>query len=1078
MSVPVYLADGSSRMVDEAEAQAGIAAGRYRPQREFRYRVRLPDGRTGTIGGDDVYTSLHNGYTLATEADVDTRRAAHEVERGGPAATALAGAEGAAEAMASGATLGLSREAERALGVSPAGMRARQEIAGPAATGGEFVGALAPMLVPGAGEAEGASLLARGAEALSAPARAVTGVGDVAAGLARTGLEAVAGPAESAAGRVVRAGVEHTARGVAEGGLYGAGSAIDEDALGNEQLTADSLAAHTGMGMILGGSTSGLIGAGGRLAREASMGTLQALAPRFAESLSEGNLANELANNRAFASLHPTPSDMRQAMRRVGGVRGLGEILRQNGIIGEQWLGRPASEIEAAIREAMRTHGAEIGNVLREADARAGNMAEPVAGPAATGHPGESVDPLNWSQWDYIGRPPEPVEPGPRRSPLTGRHAGDRVPLTPENAEARYQASRPIAAEDITAAAEGLRAQPTEAAGDVATWLRDVRARLHEQPGPTRAEVTDGLAALDEHLALDERAQAPMAQRELLTHAEQRAEDRANREAVRAERGQAREEARFERSRQRLAATEERVAADERGRAGRRAVEDMRQASRDFEAARKEHEKIRREFQRVVGQRVRVDEAVGKETAYQRGVDRAARNPGRPNIGIVRAYVRKVVDKLKGGWVHTDHALAKQFQREFQPVVDRIASGQDIGLEGLHEFRSRIDKMVNWRRGEPNPLEKELRGLRRVVEAEIDHRMGLIDRSLQARYRAAKTNYGGLDLLHGMSERMAANDALHPFASVRSLMPWLGYTGLAALLHPGMAVVGLLGGALTAFSKKRGNQLLAAGLDRMAQMRALSRANAAVEADIVKSVRAALGGRVVPSTSGTGVLRRASVRASAEAYHAKVAEVRDLATNPEALAQRIGDATTGLSHIAPRTQAVLAQRAATAATFLASKIPAADSQLEGQLQPQLVRPLVPPSDRARFMRFARAVDDPMTVLDDLARGAMSLEGVETMKTVYPALYERVATEVGERVAEARTDVPYARRVQLGMLLDTATDPTMVPSYLQTVAMVTAAGDAQANAASIPRNKGQQERPLKLNMHTQPTTSGQLEERLA
>lgn len=1038
MSVPVYLPNGQAVMVDEADAAAGIAAGRYTPQREFRYRVRAPSGRIYSTGGDFVRDALRHGQALATDTDVETARARREA-LSSPLSAVASGVGGVAESVASGATLGLSREAERAAGVSPARMRAREELAGPAATGGELLGAVAPAVLPGAGEAEGAGLLAR---AFGAPTEAVTRAGDVAAGAVGRGLTAVAGEPASAAGRIIRTAAEHTARGVAEGALYGAGNAIDEDALGDTQLTADSLAAHVGMGAILGGATSGLIGAGGRLAREASMGTLQALAPRFAESLSEGGLARSLAENRAFASLNPTRSDVRQALRRVGGIRGLGDILIENGIIGRDLLGRPTGEIASAIRLAMQEHGSRIGSVLRDADERAGNMGVPLAEEAAAPEVAAEMAP----------------EPEPRRAPPDlDRHAGDRVPYTPERAEERVAQAQRRTAE---------RPEPTRELNEA--WLRDTRAALDAQPPPTREEVADGLAALDEHFAnLDAEAQVPFAQpltaterqEASLTRRQMREVETANRQADRAEVAE-------ERARRRMERTQARVERDERQRASKEALEAARRAAEDFKRAAAEHRAARKEFQRVVGQRV----TTRSEPNYAAAEARAAMNPGRPNIGIVRAYVAKTVKKLSSTGVRTDQVLARKFQREFQPFIDRVASGGDLTLEQLHAFRSRVDDMVNWSRKEPNPLEKELRGLRRVIEAEIDHRLGFIDRNLQATYRASKNHYGGLALARQMADRMMETDAMAAHSSIKAFLPWLEYTGLASLIHPGMAAIGLLGGALSVFSKKRGNQLLAAGLDRVAQMRALAKANAAVERRVTEAVSAAVSGR-------GSVMRRTAVRVSVEAYRERVAEAREVATNPQALVQRVGDATAGLSQVAPRTQAVLATRAATAATFLASKIPSTDSQLEGQLQPQLVQPLVPASERDKFMRYARAVDDPMTVLDDLNRGAMSIEGTETLKKVYPALYQRVAVEAGQQLADASEAVPYARRLQLGMLLDTATDPTMVPGYLQSVAMVTSAGDAQANAGMGPKGNGQQTRPLKLNMHTQPSTTGQLEERM-
>src|SRR5690606_35804682 len=91
--------------------------------------------------------------------------------------------------------------------------------------------------------------------------------------------------AELGAGALIRGGARSTALrrvlgraaetaigGAVEGGIQGAGQVVSEAALGNEELTAESVIAGIGMGALLGGGGTGLFGGGTALLGEAARG--------------------------------------------------------------------------------------------------------------------------------------------------------------------------------------------------------------------------------------------------------------------------------------------------------------------------------------------------------------------------------------------------------------------------------------------------------------------------------------------------------------------------------------------------------------------------------------------------------------------------------------------------------------------------------------------------------------------------------------------------------------------------------------------------------------------------------------
>jgi hypothetical protein len=100
-----------------------------------------------------------------------------------------------------------------------------------------------------------------------------------------------------------------------------------------------------------------------------------------------------------------------------------------------------------------------------------------------------------------------------------------------------------------------------------------------------------------------------------------------------------------------------------------------------------------------------------------------------------------------------------------------------------------------------------------------------------------------------------------------------------------------------------------------------------------------------------------------------------------------------------------------------------------------------PSDTeiARFARYVRAAEQPLSILHDLEAGTLTREAVETVKELYPKLYGQIGQSLFMRAAELRETVPYAARVQLSILfgkpVDATTRPDFVAEMQQTFAML-------------------------------------------
>jgi hypothetical protein len=156
-------------------------------------------------------------------------------------------------------------------------------------------------------------------------------------------------------------------------------------------------------------------------------------------------------------------------------------------------------------------------------------------------------------------------------------------------------------------------------------------------------------------------------------------------------------------------------------------------------------------------------------------------------------------------------------------------------------------------------------------------------------------------------------------------------------------------------------------------------------------------------------------RDSSAAYLQRVNEVRELATNPEALIERVSANLGPVATMAPAVGASLTATASRAVAYLAqqAEVPPKPGPLAPEWDP-------PEADRFMFAAKLEAIQDPMSVLDAAASGELIEEQVEALKAVYPRLARQMADLALERMTAAPHEVPYSARLMLDML--TGIDP--------------------------------------------------------
>lgn len=271
----------------------------------------------------------------------------------------------------------------------------------------------------------------------------------------------------------------------------------------------------------------------------------------------------------------------------------------------------------------------------------------------------------------------------------------------------------------------------------------------------------------------------------------------------------------------------------------------------------------------------------------------------------------------------------------------------------------------------------------------------------------------------------AASGGEHSLSSLLALGGIVSGHGPAGIaLAAGKAAMG--------FAKKaiadRGNALAAVALDRASELTAIQKANASISSQMDKGIRAFFG-KSGAKLAGPVRQSEESKQPTRERYQAKVERVAQMAAAPAVGAERVGQVLGGMGTHAPKTVAAVTQIAQKATTFLQSKIPPTHVD-QKSMTPTLEKPRVSDAEMHTFLKYARAVDDPMSVVRDMSEGRISSEGVEALKVVYPKTYQELQTRVLQSVTEQREKLPYDKRVQLGILLQIPTDATLSPDFVK------------------------------------------------
>lgn len=155
--------------------------------------------------------------------------------------------------------------------------------------------------------------------------------------------------------------------------------------------------------------------------------------------------------------------------------------------------------------------------------------------------------------------------------------------------------------------------------------------------------------------------------------------------------------------------------------------------------------------------------------------------------------------------------------------------------------------------------------------------------------------------------------------------------------------------------------------------------------------------------------------------------IANMAANPESLASHLSKNQLAAAQAAPNTSAAMIATTTRAIQYLNEVMPRS-AAVSGTIQ-AFQRDYEPSSQElAKFERIVAAVNEPLSILDDLQSNSLTREAVQAVAAVYPSLFARIQNEVMNQIAD-NPKLTYRKRLQIGVLMDVPADSSLVPENI-------------------------------------------------
>ena len=185
-------------------------------------------------------------------------------------------------------------------------------------------------------------------------------------------------------------------------------------------------------------------------------------------------------------------------------------------------------------------------------------------------------------------------------------------------------------------------------------------------------------------------------------------------------------------------------------------------------------------------------------------------------------------------------------------------------------------------------------------------------------------------------------------------------------------------------------------------------------------------------------------------YNALREQIYNMAHDPINVADQLSVSLTPIEVVSPQAAHSMRETTMRALNYLATTIapPETDPLMISNVS-------VPPSmaEVDAFSNRLRAIQDPLSIMDDLARGVVSAEASQAVGIVYPRVMGDIQAAIAEELesmGERASGIPYQTRVNIGIMTGAATDITLRGGFIRAMNSRSAQTPQQASAQGLDR----------------------------
>lgn len=418
---------------------------------------------------------------------------------------------------------------------------------------------------------------------------------------------------------------------------------------------------------------------------------------------------------------------------------------------------------------------------------------------------------------------------------------------------------------------------------------------------------------------------------------------------------------------------------------------------------------------------------------------------------IYKSIKNEVVDDLKKSDVPELRNIGSKVEEQFSILNQEFPPGQSIPFTRLHNFRKRLDNLIyTGAKPKEDTFKFHLQEARRVLEKKIE---GKIDETYKAlgvpnAYKTDKRLYQSYRWARDViKDRIDRNDVNRHFSLTDYGVGSAGAITTAMLtggLNLKVLAVGLLAGSINKFARTRGNTYLAEAFNRASKLGGIWKATDNIEKRLSNKVSSflkitkPLERPVAPISSG--ILNNLSfldkkpseAKNKLEAFNKVRDELHALTTDPNLIQEKIANSIKDISLDAPNVSQMLIMKQAEALQYLYNTLPKRNMPQGILAKDDKFQPS--DADLAKWERVVSAVNDPLSVLDDLDNGMATKEGIDAIQAIYPRIYSRIVEEMIEKINDPNAKISYGNALQLrtlfGIPIDYMTSPVFIAQMQQ------------------------------------------------